>query len=300
MQKTASMVILLVLLLLPAGPAHPQGKTAEVVVSGKVFCYLKQPVPVAYNGRVTHLAVQPGQPVKKGEALARILLDKEVALQLRQKVAAFHIDNIELQLSQLNTKMAQLQTKRNEVRALAKEKMAPGQSLKQIDREMHLLGQQRKFTKDRLAREKKLNQENLNFMAEKMGGGVKPGEVPEEVFLESPIDGHVVFIHPSFREEVKVARGLAAIIVGVMDPMILRTQVYEMEAVELKRGDKADFIVESIPGRKFEAVVNRVSWTTSTPNLDQPSYYEVEFKVANPDTVLREGLKGKIVFQRTK
>jgi hypothetical protein len=77
--------------------------------------------------------------------------------------------------------------------------------------------------------------------------------------------------------------------------MVIRAQVHEIEAMRIGLGDEADFSLESIPDRTLRAKISRISWTSLTP-MESPSYYEVELEVPNHDYVLREGLRGWIVF----
>ena len=55
---------------------------------------------------------------------------------------------------------------------------------------------------------------------------------------------------------------------------------------------------ESLPGRKFEARVSRLSWLPQSPGPEQPAYYEAEFQVPNPDLTLKEGMKVRIVLRK--
>jgi len=59
-------------------------------------------------------------------------------------------------------------------------------------------------------------------------------------------------------------------------------------------------VVESLPGRQFTAQVAQIPWSTALLALEQPSYYEVEFKVPNPDLILKEGLKAKVTVKKPK
>jgi hypothetical protein len=46
--------------------------------------------------------------------------------------------------------------------------------------------------------------------------------------------------------------------------------------------------------------VSRISWSSLTPGLDQPAYYDVELEVANPEMELKDGLKAQIIFRKTQ
>ena len=82
--------------------------------------------------------------------------------------------------------------------------------------------------------------------------------------------------------------------------MLVRAQAFEMEALKIKVGDKAEVTLGSLPGQKFQGVVNRISWAPIRTSLEQPAYYEVELKVPNPDLALKEGLKARIVIRKSK
>jgi len=85
--------------------------------------------------------------------------------------------------------------------------------------------------------------------------------------------------------------------------MLVRGQAFEIEALQIKVGDQAEVTLDSLPGRKFQAEVSRISWSpiaSGTPSIDQPAYYEVELKVPNPDLALKEGLKARIVLHKSK
>ena len=82
--------------------------------------------------------------------------------------------------------------------------------------------------------------------------------------------------------------------------MVVRAQAFEIEALQIKVGDPAEVTLDSLPGRKFQAEVSRISWSSITTGADQPAYYEVELRVPNPDLALKEGLKARIVIRKSK
>ena len=92
----------------------------------------------------------------------------------------------------------------------------------------------------------------------------------------------------------------AAFQVGVMNPMILRAQAFEIEALQVRIGQPAEVTLDALPGKKFQAKVSRISWSAITTGPDQPAYYEVELEVPNPDLDLLEGLKARIVLRKSK
>ncbi len=107
-------------------------------------------------------------------------------------------------------------------------------------------------------------------------------------------------ISPELQPGAELGPAAGVFQVGKMDPMVVRAQAFEIEALQIKLGETAEVTLESLPGRKFQGEVDRVSWSSQTPGLDQPAYYDVELKVPNPDLLLKDGLKAQIVFRNHK
>ena len=107
-------------------------------------------------------------------------------------------------------------------------------------------------------------------------------------------------MHPDLRQGGEINGGTPVMMIGVMDPMLLRAQVFEIEAQKLKVGDEAELTLESLPGRKFTARVSRLPWAPPVLSLEHPTYYDVEFKVANPDLVLKEGMKATVEVRQAQ
>ncbi len=123
------------------------------------------------------------------------------------------------------------------------------------------------------------------------GSPAEPGVIPQEAVIVAPIDGHVVWMNPEFRVGAEIKSGSQVFILGIMDPMLLRANIYEEEALRLAVGDRVRVYPESLPWKTYRARVSRIAWTPLSLDPVQPSYYEVEFIVPNKELLLREGLR---------
>jgi hypothetical protein len=85
-----------------------------------------------------------------------------------------------------------------------------------------------------------------------------------------------------------------------MDPMVLRGQAFEIEALQVRIGQLAELTLDALPGKKFQAKVTRLSWSSINTGPDQPAYYEIELEVPNPNLDLKEGLKARIVLRKSE
>ena len=271
-------------------------RPADIIIAGKLFCSLKRNVAIPFRGVVTALKVYPGQQVKEGDILLRYRLPPDMAQQIRRRLDPPQIRELQMRIAELDKGIAALNVRLKEMRQLAQEQMASPQSVENIEMEHRLLAKQRASAQDRLQFETRIAKDDMAMLREQLGKDVKPDNVPEEASLLAPISGHVIGMHSELREGAELAPGTLAVVVGTLDPMLMRTQVHEIEAVQVGFGDEAEVSLESMPNRTFQGIVTRLSWSPVTPGVDQPSYYELEIKVPNPDLSLREGLKGYAKF----
>jgi hypothetical protein len=281
-------------------PPRAESTVPELLLQGKLFCSLKRPVPMPFKGVVTSVVASAGQKVKAGEVLAVYRLVPDVVMQLRRRLCPPQISDLEVRSVEMETRLTSLKSKQTELSRLLTQEMAPEESLKQVKREVQVLERQRALLQERIGLERKMLADDLVLVKDLLSEPVSPAHIPEAASIVSPIDGYVIGIHPELREGAEIGPVAPAFLIGVMDPMIMRAQIHEMEAFRLSLGDKAEITVESLPGRRFVAQVSRTSWTPLTPALEQPSYYEIELTVPNPDLALKDGLKGEILAPKSR
>lgn len=279
----------------PAPPSEP-----EITFTGKVFCSLKRRVDLPFKGVITSLPARSGQKVEAGEVLARYRLAPEAALQIRQRLSPPQISDLEVRLAEVERALVPVQAKQRELSQLTQKQLAPAQGLIQVNREIQLLTRERTAVQQRLSNDRQTAQQDQTVLRDQLGESLKSGQVPQEAALVAPITGYVIWVHPELREGAELPPTPGVFLVGVMDPMVVRGQAFEIEALQINTGNVAQVTLEALPGRKFEATVSRISWSSPTPGLDQPSYYDVELKVSNPDLSLKEGLKARIAFSKSR
>lgn len=287
----------------PAPPAE-----SEIIFNGKVSCSLKRRIDLPFKGIITSLRVHSGQKVEAGEILATYQLAPESVLTIQQRLSPPQISEMETKLAEMDRGLVPLKNKQRELTQLVQKKLAPTQSLTLANREVEFAEKQKATLQERLQKDRKLAQQDQEILGRLLGSPLKSGQVPREVALKSPISGYIIWVNPEIRVDAELTPLPAAFQVGVMDPMLVRGQAFEIEALQIKVGDKAEVTLDSLPGRKFQAEVNRISWSPITlgaggggaTGVEQPAYYEVELKVDNPDLALKEGLKARVVMRKSK
>lgn len=282
-----------------APSATGKGPGYEIVLSGKLFCPVKRPVLNYFPGQVTSLRVRAGQRVKRGQVLATYQLDPEALLRITARLHQSPVDELKLRVAEMERALDQLRTKRDGIAALHGQSLAADKSLPEMERSVTLLEQRLEVTKRRLRHTLKEKAEELAILGKKMGREVHRERVPREARVVAPMDGVVVWVNPLVRQGAELTP-TAMFQVGVMSPMLVRCQVHEIEAMRLALGNEAEVTMEALPGFRFAAKVSRIDWAPTSTDIKNPTYYTVELTAPNPDLILKEGLKCRLIMKKAK
>jgi multidrug efflux pump subunit AcrA (membrane-fusion protein) len=272
----------------------------EITFNGKVFCSLKRRVDLPFKGTITSILVHSGEQVKPGQVLARFRLAPESMALIRQRLSPPQIVETQVRLANLERTLGPLQSKKRELTSLVENKLAPAQSLEEVKRNIRLVNQERAALQSRLHHDKQLAQDDRKVLQNLLGQEISPDRIPHEAALLAPIGGYIIWVSPILQEGAMLEPTPGVFQVGVMDPMLVRAQAFEIEALQIKPGETAEVTFESIPNQKFQGRVSRISWSSLTPGLEQPAYYDVELKVPNPGLLLKDGLKAQIMFRKSR
>lgn len=285
-------------------PAHAQDENGsslmqtaqDIVFQGKLYSSLTRDASILFDGEIEELRVRPGQAVKRGEVLLTYRLTPEVMASLRSRVSSAMISEFEAKLAGLDAETLSARIKLKELKSLREGNFIPEGRLEEPRNALAALEAQRQFVEKAMSLKKRLLDDDIAQLKALLGDVIGHDKVPTTVQLKAPIDGHITTLAPSVRPNSLVRGGTVAMTVGVLDPMVVRAQVYETEALRIKPGDKAIMTLPSLPGNSFEVVLSRVNLTPLTQGIDQPTFYEVELTAPNPELLLREGLKAQIAF----
>ncbi|KUG28016.1 multidrug resistance efflux pump-like [hydrocarbon metagenome] len=286
----------------PAADPQPTGvlRPAEVQFTGKLYTPVKFSVPLPFPAFIQQIGVQIGQQVKVGQELARYELRQEVYMDEKNKLSTTTIKELEYRLAQVDVELDKLTAKHRELEVMTKRNMASQQSISQNEKEIEAARKEKTSIQEQLNLARDVYSDRLILAKERFGRDAGAGNVPKVGFLRSPLDGYVLWINAEARSGAHLERETPIFQVGVLDPMIIRAQVHEIEVNKIAEGNAATVVFDAIPGREFAATVSRIPWTPLPANLQQPSYYEIELTIPNPDHSLREGLKGQVTVIPSK
>ena len=280
----------------PAAKEAPGFRTKEIVFAGKLYSPIKVSVPLPFLSEIAKFNVQTGQPVKRGDVLAVYSLPIAAQMDERTKLSPSAIKDLEYKLSMTEKEIDRLQYKSRELDAMSQRNMTSQQAQAMNAKELEVARRERSSIQEQLTLHRELLADRVALAQERFGKSAGIGKVPKEGLVTAPIDGYVLWMNPGLRVGATLGGGAELYRVGTLDPMSLRAQVHEIEALKLKVGMKGEVTFDSLPGKKFTATVSRIPWAPIPSGLQQPSYYDIELVIPNPNLELREGLKGEITI----
>ncbi len=278
-------------------PVGSPPKRYDIVFPVKLFCSQKLPVTVPFQGKIENIHVNAGQKVKEGEFLADYALTIASRMRLRERLGDPRMKDLEIELAQVSSELEDLKALRDKLRGTGE---TDNDDVSGISSRIKAREIQRRAIHERLELEKALHSDQKKLLEEDLGEFPDADRVPGKAVLKSPLEGYVIWINPDIKKGSEVEKGTVAFQVGVMDPLTVRAEVFENEALKIAPGDRGRMIIESMREWEIDVEVVYVSWVPRSSGILNPSYYTVEMTVQNPELRLREGLMGSVRFSGTK
>jgi RND family efflux transporter MFP subunit len=235
------------------------GPGGNVQIFGQTEPYAKVDVPAGMKGLIASIDVKEGQPVKKGETLAKL----DDTIQQKQVEAAALDANSDAKVREYDVTLASAKNEYDRVKnssaANATEKRNAELKVKQLEIELEMAKQDQKKA------QVKLDQEKITL---------------DKMTIKSPIDGAVLRVNKRPGEETDE------------NPLIVVVQVNKLNAVfyppkqlfgKIKVGDKFTLAFATDPPVKREAAVSTID-----PIIEQ-SLFRVKFEVDNADNKIPAG-----------
>lgn len=269
------------------------------ILTGKVVTTVTRPVIIPFNAIIDEVLVKPGDKVGEGAPLVRYRLQDEAQRLLQRELTmGAGNENLESQILETQQKLATTIAERNKARGLVHSGLGSRQALARLEERVASYQDSIKLLKSGINKNNANFEARLKELSNYYDQPVKSGEtLPETLTLISPINGYVLYVDPALNPGSLFAAGGAALQVGQMNPMLVQVPVYEADINGISPGDEAIVEIPSLGNRQFTGTVNEISWLSSDMNVANPSYYNVELTVPNPDLVLKPGFKAVVRFE---
>jgi multidrug efflux pump subunit AcrA (membrane-fusion protein) len=270
----------------------------ETTHNGKLFCPVMRWLPLNYPGVVEALLVSPGTQVQQGDVLLRYTLKQEAARELQNELSAgARTQDLRLRLLEIERELLELGDKHAASKRLSEANMGPEDKAKRLNAGMDLLNRQKLIITDLIHEKETAFRSRQTGLENQLGVSMDKGKFPKVFHLKAPVAGQVLLVDRWMGSGMAFSPMHNAVAIGTTDPMLIRSMVYEGEIAGVRAGGKAKVIVPSLGNREFEATIVHIDQSPHDLSLDRPTYYGVEFKVPNPDSILRQGFKCIITFK---
>jgi RND family efflux transporter MFP subunit len=241
-----------------------------LVVGNLIGAATVQAVP-KINGRLQSVDVQLGDPVRRGQIIAKVE-DREIQEQVRQAEAAYRVAEATIRQREADLKLAQTNLERN--RSLLDRQLLPKQTFDDTDARHQAAVAQLDLAKAQFEQSKaRLDELKINL---------------SNTVISSPVDGFVGkrFLDPgaSVSPNVPVA--------SLVDIRTVRmvANLVERDVRRVTVGTHADIDVDAYPGETFTGRVSRVA-----PIFDPATRTaEMEIEVPNPGFRLKPGMYSRV------
>lgn len=236
-------------------------------------------------------ALHVGQQVLESEVLATYelppanrIIEKEALSRAKVNDLTHRLAWVDLELAKMRNKQEDLE-KQSSIQTVASNTLALGQ--KELD--AYLI--QRAALSEQLELAQSRHEFFVDLAKARYGKEVDAKNPPREGRVRAPMDGYVLWVNPNLRPGMSFTREAPLFIVGRLDPILIRAAVHEIASQKLKEGDQATVVFHSLPGETFTVPITRVSRVAQPAMMQQPSFYEVELTMPNPDLRMKEGMR---------
>lgn len=223
------------------------------------------------NGRLASVDVRLGDPVRRGQQIARVE-DREIREQVRQQEAAFKVAEATIRQREADLKLAQTNLDRN--RSLLERQLLPRQTYDDTEARYQAALAQLDLARAQFEQSKaRLDELRINLA---------------NTVIASPVDGFIGKRYLDPGAAVSPNAPVASVV--AIQTVRMVANVIEKDVKRLNVGMTAQVEVDAFPGEKFTGKVARIA-----PVFDpQTRTAEMEIEVPNPGFRLKPGMYARV------
>ncbi len=251
------------------------------------------------NGQVLDLLVKEGDQVQIGSLIA--VIDTEKLVLQKEQIEAglaeviYYISNAREGINLAQEQYLNIKKKYERIKTLQQEGSATQQQLDDVETMYNQSQTQLKTAESSLKASEMKRQQieaNLKLIQSQI----------DDATITSPVSG--IVINKFIEKGETVAMGLPIVTIADLKNLWIKLYVTGPELGFIKLAGKADIMVDSFPGRKFEGTIVWISSKAEfTPKNIQTKearadlVYAVKIEISNPDLLLKIGMPADIFVQ---
>lgn len=223
------------------------------------------------NGRLEAVHVKLGDPVRRGQPIAKVE-DREIREQVRQQEAAFKVSEATIRQREADLKLAETNLERN--RSLLERNLLPRQTFDDTQARYEAALAQLDLARAQFEQSKaRLEELRINLA---------------NTVIVSPVDGFIGKRYLDPGAAVSPNAPVASVV--AIDTVRMVANVIEKDVRRLSIGMPAVIEVDAFPGEKFTGRVARIA-----PVFDpQTRTAEMEIEIPNPGFRLKPGMYARV------
>lgn len=276
------------------GPAQGSGVTANVYELPKESYEEKSATELGSDMRRLRILAAPlrvGQHVTEDEALITYELPLENVMVEKEGLSRAKVNSLEHGMASIQFRLAWLEAHQGDLENMAGQQAVAPIDVRSNAQDIEALILQRDYLAEELELAKQRYDNAVLIARSKFGKDLDIKKLPRLGSVRSPSDGYVLWVNSSLVPGMAFTKQAVLLTIGKLDPMIIRASVHEITAQKLKVGTPASLVFHAWPGETFHTTVTKVDYVAQPAMLQQPSFYEIELTLANPDLRIKEGMR---------
>jgi multidrug resistance efflux pump len=206
-------------------------------------------------------------------------------------------EGLQGQLVDLERQLVDVKSSIATSRQLVSSKLGARSTLQQQEETLDALNKRIQLSRESIKKQEQSYAFRLSELEDSFKQPIQGKKPPQKLFVTSPMEGFVLSVAENVQSGALLGGGAAVAEIGIMNPMKIRVQVFENEAVRLREGDSDTVSVPSLQDREYVGKVTQIAWTPQALQTDTPSFYNVQLEVPNDDLALKQGFKALVRFR---
>ncbi len=240
---------------------------------------------------ILQVPVKVGQHVAEDDVLVVYEMPLENIIQEKEALSRAKLDDLDRALAFVNYQLNWLEQHQEDLEKNAELQAVAPQTVRANTQEIEALLKQRAYLTDEYELAKSSYENALVIAQSKYGKDVSVRNFPKKGIIRSPSEGYVLWENASLVPGMTFTKQAHLIAIGRLDPIIIRASVHEIAVQKLKLGDPATVSFHSLPGQTFTTTISKINYVAQPAMMQQPSFYEIELTLANPDLRIKEGMR---------
>lgn len=244
-----------------------------------------------YRLRILSAPLKVGDKVDEDQILITYEMPLENLMAEKMALSRAEFDGLDYTLAMVENQLASLRQHQADLENQAAGKSVAPIAVRTNAREIDALLLQR----DALREKRDLAQQRYDnavlIAKSKFGKDQDIHKLPRVGYVRAPSSGYVLWTNFSLTPGMAFTKQTTLISIGRLDPILVRASVHEIAAQKLKAGDSVDIVFHALPGQTFHTTISKVDFVAQPAMLQQPSFYQIEMSLPNPDLRIKEGMR---------